>query len=469
MNPWLNALGLQRLVTFVQFGRRTREHEQERAKANRHLMLALEEEKHFGKTFAAWLRTIALVAVAILLPFTNPRLEVVYYEVLLLVFFVIGWAQLRLAQVGQSRSELLLIFADLVLLAIVLLVPNPFSHDTWPTAMQYRIDGFMYFFVFLALGTLAYSWRTVLAITTWTAGIWLVGLVAIHFFGLRMPELSAAVANALNGWARIFETIDPNATNVPLRVQEIIVLLIVGTVLALKSWRANQLLMRQAELAAERTNLSRYFPPSMVEELASRDNPLAEVRSQEVAVLFADIVGFTRIAEKLPPDRTITLLRDYHAVLADIVFHNGGTLDKFLGDGIMATFGTPQTAPDDADRALKAAREIVVATDRWNAEKTKEGLPPFPISVGVHFGPVVLGDIGSLDRLEFATLGDTVNVASRLEGASRELGCRVVVSDSVVRQIAAHHAGEKVPDDGFARHDGLRLRGRDKPIDVWTA
>ncbi|MEC9343633.1 MAG: adenylate/guanylate cyclase domain-containing protein, partial [Pseudomonadota bacterium] len=465
MNPILRAIGLQRLVSFIQFGRRTRQQEQERARVNRHLMEALEEEKRFGQRIAIWARTIALVVVAILLVFINPRLEVIYYEVLLLAFLLAGWAQLRLARVGQSRAELALIQFDLILLAVVLILPNPLRTEPWPTAIQYRFDGFIYYFLFLALGTLAYSWRTVAAIATWSAGIWLIGLVCVVYFGTRVPELSSGIAQALQGWDRVFEAIDPNDPGVTNRIQEVVVLIIVGAILSLKSWRANQLLMRQAEIAAERTNLSRYFPPSMVDELARRDNPLAEVRSQDAAVLFADIVGFTRIAEKLPPDRTIALLREFHALLADIVFKHGGTLDKFLGDGIMATFGTPRTAPDDADRALKAAREMVAATDRWNAERAKEGAPPFPISVGVHYGPVVLGDIGSLDRLEFATLGDTVNVASRLEGATRELGCRVVVSDSLVRHTARAQDGKPSEPDELARHAALRLRGRDTPID----
>lgn len=460
---------LARLRTIIEFGRRTRQHELERAHANKHLMEALEEEKKFSQQFTVWLRSLALIAVAIMLPFANPRLEVLYYESLLLAFVAIGWLQYRLARVGQSRAELILILVDLLLLAIVLLVPNPFSSDVWPTAMQYRFEGFIYYFLFLALGALAYSWRTVIAITTWSAAIWMLGLILIYFFGLQLPELSIALTGALSGWERVYEAIDPNDPQFALRIQEIVVLLLVGAIIALKSWRANQLLIQQAEYAAERTNLSRYFPPSMVEELARRDNPLAEVRSQEAAVLFADIVGFTRIAEDLSADRTITLLRDYHSLLADIVFKHGGTLDKFLGDGIMATFGTPNTAPDDAERALLAAREIVAATDKWNEEQIAKGLPAFPVSVGLHYGPVVLGDIGSLDRLEFATLGDTVNVASRLEGATRQLGCRLAISDSVIRRIEAAHQGDDGPCGGLARHDALQLRGRQTPIDIWTA
>jgi len=299
--------------------------------------------------------------------------------------------------------------------------------------------------------------------------LWLVALAIVHWFGHRMPGLSEAVAGSLSGSPTLAAMLDPNDPQISLRVQEVVVFLIVAGILALRGYRANQLLIRQADIAAERANLSRYFPPSLVEDLAHRDHPLAEVSSQQVAVLFADIVGFTRIAETLSPQRTIALLRDFHGLIAAAVFEEGGTLDKFLGDGVMATFGTPQTAPDDAARALSAARRIVAVTDRWNAERKDTGEAAFPVSVGVHYGSVVLGDIGTPDRLEFATLGDTVNVASRLEAATRELGCRMIVSDTLLQHaLAAGGAGPSL-GAGLSRHAGLALRGRRMPIDVWTA
>lgn len=454
------------IPAFLEYGRRSRREEEEKAKTNVHLQQALTEEKLTGQRIAVWARSIAIIISGIVLVYVNPRLEVLYYEAFMLAFLALGWLQLRYARVGQSRMELFLIQADLLLLAFVLLVPNPFMGEGWPTAAQFRFEGFIYFFLFLAVATLAYSWRTVIAMGTWTAAIWAVGAVLVAFFGTTIPELSDGIRSALTGREHLFGFLDPNSVMPNARVQEVVVFLLVAAILALKSWRSNQLLMRQAELASERANLSRYFPPTLVEDLAHRDQPLSQVRSQEVAVLFADLVGFTRFAESRPPQEVVDTLRRYHALLEQAVFDHHGTLDKYLGDGIMATFGTPQTSPDDAANALAATLAILKAMDEWNRERKAGGLQELPVSVGVHFGPVILGDIGSERRLEFATLGDTVNVASRLESATRELGIRMVASDTLVSAIASEERRMALCND-LAQRPGLVIRGRNEAVDVW--
>ena len=230
--------------------------------------------------------------------------------------------------------------------------------------------------------------------------------------------------------------------------------------------RKDPIVGRWVIIAAERANLSRYFPPSLVDELASASSDVGSVRSQEVAVLFADIVGFTQLAERERPETVIQLLRSCHAIIEQAIFSNGGTLDKYLGDGVMATFGTPRVSPADCANALAAARDIVDGVASGNAALATSGLPQLRISVGVHFGPAILGNIGSERRLEFATLGDTVNVASRLEAATRGLGCQIVVSDAVVSRIG--DAGSGMRSD-FRRVPALSLRGREAPIDVWVS
>ena len=115
----------------------------------------------------------------------------------------------------------------------------------------------------------------------------------------------------------------------------------------------------------------------------------------------------------------ISLLRDFHAALEEAVFAHGGTLDKYMGDGLMASFGTPTPSPADAANAIAAAFAMQEGVALLNEEPGRKGLEPIRLSVGVHFGPVILGDMGNARRMEFATLGDTVNVASRLEAATR--------------------------------------------------
>src|SRR5262245_32402248 len=325
--------------------RRMRDEERERARSNPFLLRALEEEKREGQRIAITARTIALVVIALFLPFLNPTIEVLYYETFLVVLMVVGWAQLKVARVGRSRAELALIFLDLALLTFIAVVPSPFQVTGVPTAFSYRYEAFIYFFVVLAAGTLAYSWRTILTIGTWGALLWLAGLLGVHFFGQQNAALGSASQAAMGAYPLIARALDPNAAQVPLRVQEIIVFLIVAGMLGLKGWRSNQLLLKQADIAAERANLSRYFSPNMVELLASGQEDPGTVRSQDIAVLFVDIVGFTAIAESGTPEAVMELLRRYHALVAEAVFENDGTLDKYLGDGVMATFGTPRPGP----------------------------------------------------------------------------------------------------------------------------
>lgn len=439
----------------------------EEARRNSHLQQALEEEKRQGQKIGVIARTAALLVVAVMLPFINPNWDVLYYEVLLILFILLGLAQLRIARVGHSRLELAFIFLDLLLLAITLLMPNPFLAESWPSATYYRFEGFSYFYVLLAVGTLAYSWRTVMAFATWVPVIWLAGMLLIIWYGHLVPALTEGIYTLFTGYERLAPLYDPNNVNVMGRIQEVVIFFLVASILGLKSLRSNQLLLRQARIAAERANLSRYFPPTLVDDLANHDEPLGEVRSQEVAVLFADIVGFTRMVEARSPDDVVAVLRRFHATLEDAVFANGGTLDKYLGDGIMATFGTPRRGDRDATNALRAARAMHESIDRWNGERKKIGDRPIKLSVGINYGPVVLGDIGTERRLEFAALGDTVNVASRLEHATRKLRCRIVVSRSLFDHIRVENAELPLLAD-MSAHASLKIRGRAQTVDVMT-
>ena len=433
------------------------------ARQNPFLVEALRKEKLEGQRIAAWARTVALAASGVLIAFQNPSWSVLYFHGFLLVFIALGWAQLRYATVGHSRIELMLIMADLVLLAAVLTIPNPFAPGAFPTAMIYRFETFPYFFIILALATLAYSWRTLLTMGVASALIWFVSVVGVAVFGTTDPELGSRVAAAFAAMPSVRDLVDPNSVIWSLRAQEMVIFFLVAAILALRGQRSNALLIRQAGIAAERANLSRYFPPSLVDELASASGDVGLVRSQEVAVLFADIVGFTRLAEREKPETVIQILRSCHAVIEEAIFSNGGTLDKYLGDGVMATFGTPRVSPADCANALAAARDIVDGIASGNALLATSGLPQLRISVGVHFGPAIIGNIGSERRLEFATLGDTVNVASRLEAATRSLECQIVASDAVVSR------GEGGVRGDFRRVPALSLRGREAPIDVWVA
>ena len=234
----------------------------------------------------------------------------------------------------------------------------------------------------------------------------------------------------------------------------------------------------RADAERARANLARYFSPNIVDLLADSDEPLGPVRRQTVAVLFVDIVGFTRMAEAMPPEAVVAMLREFHERMAGQIFACGGTVEKYIGDAIFAVFGLPSASPHDALNALRCAALMLKELAAWNAARAEAGEPPLGIGIGLNYGPAVLGDVGSEHSLSFTVIGDTVNVASRLQGLTRELSTPLVVADAVVDQIGSGQIGSGQIGGGrggagtlpLALYDrGEReLRGRSRTIRIWT-
>src|SRR5215469_15508159 len=155
--------------------------------------------------------------------------------------------------------------------------------------------------------------------------------------------------------------------------------------------RLRELDRRRAAAERARTNLSRYFAPSIVEILAERDEPLGAVRRQTIAVLFVDIVGFTRMAERMPPEAVVTMLRQFHERMTTQIFACGGTVEKYIGDAVFAVFGLPNGGPDDAVNALRCADLMIAAISDWNKERSQRSEAPLAIGIGLNYGLAVVG------------------------------------------------------------------------------
>jgi adenylate cyclase len=368
--------------------------------------------------------------------------EALFYLPLLACFVLTGYGHYWITRSYPNRllPRAVLTALDFGLLAFSTLADNPLNNWAMPAPLRLESGSFGYFLIVLIGIGISYSARRmilagVICALAWTAGfLWVAGqpdAVTHHDLSPQTPaEWLAAHRN-------------PMFVDLHKLYQDLIILAIMTGILALSVRGSRQLVLEQVQAARERQNLARYFAPSMVDSLAERDEPLGPVRAQNVAVLFADIAGFTRWAEHREPEEVIGLLREVHRRLGEAVFAHNGTLDKFMGDGLMATFGTPDPGPEDAVNAIAAAMAMQEAMDALNRERA--GDAPVRVMTGVHFGPVVLGDIGSAQRMEFAVLGDAVNVASRLERATRETGCSVLVSagaaDAARRQNPARAAG----------------------------
>jgi class 3 adenylate cyclase/CHASE2 domain-containing sensor protein len=179
-----------------------------------------------------------------------------------------------------------------------------------------------------------------------------------------------------------------------------------------------------------------YVSPGVLEELLSgRLDPTLAGESMELCVLFSDIRGFTTLSEGRRPEDIIALLNRYFDRMAPEVHAQGGAIDSYMGDGIMAHFGHPNRMPNPALAGFRAAQGMLRALEAFNAELAVEGLPPLRIGIGLHLGPAVVGHIGSRDRHEYTAIGDTVNTASRVEGLTKEAGYPVLLTAAAARGL----------------------------------
>lgn len=211
--------------------------------------------------------------------------------------------------------------------------------------------------------------------------------------------------------------------------------------------------------AGRRASLARFLPEELSARLADEDDTLRAGRRQNAAVAFVDMRGSTTLAENLDPHELSIFLTSFRRRVMRIARLRGGVVDKFLGDGALVVFGLPEPQPDDAARALAFAKDLVEVIARWNVKE--EGHPAVRIGVGIHYGDLFCGIIGEDMRLEFTVLGDTVNVAARLEQATKAHGVPILVSEAA-RRAAGATAGN------WREVSRVPLRGRTEVMAYFT-
>jgi len=213
-----------------------------------------------------------------------------------------------------------------------------------------------------------------------------------------------------------------------------------------------------------RSVFRRYVADHVVDTLlASGRMPDLGGQKTTVTVLFSDIRNFTTISEKLDAHEVVEFLNRYFERICAIILEEGGTIDKYIGDAVMVQFGAPVPYPDHAARALRTAlamREAAVDFRGWMAERFADrNLPAFNIGIGIHTGEAIVGNVGSSLRMEYTVIGDTVNLASRLESASKTLGCMIVTSSETLK------AADIAIQTG--RHDVIQVKGRETPVEIF--
>lgn len=300
-------------------------------------------------------------------------------------------------------------------------------------------------FVLLAHAAMRYRpWLVVYA-----AGLYLAGLLIALTV---MPEFTYAVTS--------FHGSDHGLVHHQLF--PIVVLVVTALILFVTGRGTREILKASVEERIGRTRLSRFFAPDIADQLVSgNDVQNAGGRIRPVVILFADIRGFSTLAENMEPSELSTLLAEFREILSDAIQRNGGVVDKFIGDAVMAVFGFPDASKSPPHRALTCAQEILVDVADWSRERERAGLSAVETGIGAHSGEAFVGVVGKERLLEFTVIGDTVNVAERIERLTRPLNADLAISSNLA--AAADIAAGK----DWKISSNAHLTGRNQPMDIF--
>ena len=322
-------------------------------------------------------------------------------------YLLLTVARILLARRGRLSNWVLYgsVLADMGLLLVMI----------WAFHLQYRQPAsfylkaptLMYVFIFIALRSLRFEVRFVIA-----AGI----AAAIGWAGL--VAYAILDAGGLDAITRDYvRYLTSNGILVGAELDKVITIATVTAILGVAIARARRLMVKAVVGVSATRDLSRFFAPEIARRIVGSERQISagEGQLREAAIFYCDIRGFTRLATGVDPNVLMCLLADYQALVVPIVHHHGGRVDKFLGDGIMATFGAAMANPTYAADAMRAVDEVLSAMDRWNSGQAAKAQPRLQIGASVATGSVIFGAVGNQTRLEYTVIGEAVNLCAKIE------------------------------------------------------
>jgi len=326
-----------------------------------------------------------------------------------------------------------------------------------PPSFYLKAPTVLYIFIFIALRALRFEGRYILIAGSVAALGWI-------FMVLYVVTVDAEDTMITRNYV---EYLTSNSVLIGAEFDKVVSILMVTVILAVAVTRARTLLISSVREAAAAKSLSRFFAPEVAQRIAGveADAGAGHASSRDAAIMMLDIRGFTPLSATLPPEEIIALLTDYQAQVVPIIRSHNGVVDKFLGDGILASFGAVDECDDYAANALKALDALFEKVDTWNSERRRAGLNSVVVNGAATCGPIVFGIIGDAERLEYTVLGDAVNLAAKLEKQSKIEDARVVASGACMDLAVAQGYERK---SQWERRDKRSVAGVDHPVDLYV-
>jgi adenylate cyclase len=363
----------------------------------------------------------------------------------------------RLALAYRGRLPRMVLYAS-VLLDMALLLGLIWSfHIQYmqPPSFYLKAPTLLYVFIFIALRALRFEARFVVAAGVVAA----VGWTVLAGYAVWVAQGTGMVTRDYVYY------MTSNSILIGAEFDKVISILTVTVILAVAITRARRLLVRAVAEGTAAADLSRFFSPEIAERITAADEVVAAGRGQarEAAILNCDIRGFTVYATGVDPDELVRTLTDYQRLMMPIIQRHGGAIDKFMGDGIMATFGAATTTDSHAADALRAVDDILAAAADWNAVREADGLPILRVGAGVSVGRIIFGAVGDETRLEYTVIGDAVNRAAKIEKHTKQESVRALCDAPSFE--AARRQGYVVAAEP-ERRPGRGIEGIDQPVDL---
>ncbi|MHA1538267.1 MAG: adenylate/guanylate cyclase domain-containing protein [Alphaproteobacteria bacterium] len=425
------------------------------------LVAAIGEQQDASERLIGWIQLAVVITFGTLYAVSpktfSQQARIVPVPYALAAYFAFTLLRLFLAYRGRLRAWMLSLSVVVDMALLLGLIWSFHIQYNQPPSFYLKAPTFLYVFIFIALRALRFEARYILLAGLVSAAGWALMIAYVIYSQPQDPMITRNYITYLTS----------NSLLLGAEFDKIASILVVTAILAVAVHRGRRLLVQSVVEHAAARDLSRFFAPEIAERITTSEHIIqaGEGEARDAGILMVDIRGFTRLAQKIPAREVIQLLAEYQARMVPVIQSHGGSVDKFLGDGILATFGAASASETYAADALRAAGAVLAAAGSWAEEQKKAGHTPLRIGASVATGRVVSGAVGDASRLEYTVIGDAVNLAAKLDKHSKIEKCRGLTT---LDALALAQTQGYEPSARSKVLKSRKVEGVAKPLDLVT-